>query len=492
MIGSAVFAQEPRAPLSAIDWLETMPVTPVAPPPAPIEPKVTDTGLAPRVEVVALGPDTQRTTGLVAASVTGLPDTMWQATDGETLAGLIADVDIPHLPAAQALLYSLLLTESQAPQNADAFQAARIDALIRMGALEPALALLRDVRPDTPALFKRYFDLSLIGDDAEDACRRLLATPSLNADPAAEIFCLARAGDWTTAAVLFGTSDALGLLEPARAQALARFLDPDLFEGDPPLPAPQDEDALIFTLQDALGQRPATQRWSLVYAQTDLSERVGWKAQLEAAERLAQTGAIPDNRLLGIFTDRRPSASGGIWDRVEAIQTFETALDTGSTAAVEKTLPAALRAARQGRIAARFASLFADATADHTLLGPAAQAGFDVLLLSGAYQRSLTAYPDEAARRPVITGVVRGDTSGLTGTTPLETAVIDGFSGAAPPLDRPTELGAALLASLLGLEEAYQGNVTTLADDIRRLRRLGQDDTARRAALQLLLRDGQT
>ena len=490
LMASHAQAQDTGAPLSAIDWLNTLPVAPKA---EPVEAPVTQTGLAPTVEVIALDDYAARTTGLVSHSITGLPRDLWQNADGTRIAAQLEALGIPRLPAAQALLYSLMLTESYAPHDDMAFQVARVDALTRMGALDPALSLLVNVGPEqNSALFERHFNLGLLAGDPTNACNRLLRKPELSSDKAAEIFCLARAGDWNTATILFGTADALGLLEDDKAEALARFLDPDLFEGEPPLAAPAEPDALLFTLQDALGRRPATNRWPLVYAQTDINERVGWKAQLEASERLARTGAISDNRLLGIFTDRQPSASGGIWDRVHAIQTFEVALDIGSTSAIEKTLPLAWQAVRQAEIEVRFANLFAEAVADHTLLGAGAAAGFEMILHSQLYKRVGTIFPDLAEANPILMGVVNGDTSSLTANSPLEGAIIEGFdpqnTAKATRFDGQT--GPLLLDALIGLETARQGDVTDLGWHLGVLRALGQEDTARRAALQLLLATG--
>jgi hypothetical protein len=46
--------------------------------------------------------------------------------------------------------------------------------------------------------------------------------------------------------------------------------------------------------------------------------------RLESADRGRRTadraGTIPPNVILGLYTEREPAASGGVWDRVEAFQ----------------------------------------------------------------------------------------------------------------------------------------------------------------------------
>lgn len=485
-LNAPVVAQEPEAPLSVIDWLDTM----TAAPAQVIEPPVTATGRVPSVAVSALDANEARVTGLVPKDVTGLPESLWQESRVEEVRLGLQEAGVPQIPALQALLYSLVLTEALPPVGAvQAFQLARIEALEAHGALEPALALTQSLEDGRdPAVFSKLFDLSLIAGTEDQICTRMQATPALAPDKASEIFCQARGGDWQTATLLFGTADALSLLEPAKADALARFLDPDLFEGEAALPEPQAPDALMFRLYEALGQRLPTQGLPRVFAHADLSDTAGWKSQLEAAERLAATGAIPDNRLLGLYSDRRPAASGGIWDRVQAIQQFETALNTGSAEAVSKTLPGAWAAAQAGGFATRFAGLFSEALQGVTLSGRAADLAFHVALLSPDYAQAPLAYPVRARAAPVLTGIAVGETAGLRGLSALETAVLEGFAqvadrGAAP-------LGTSLLRTIADVEAGAAGDLGRLSRGLAHLRAAGLKETAQRAALQVLLLRG--
>ena len=54
----------------------------------------------------------------------------------------------------------------------------------------------------------------------------------------------------------------------------------------------------------------------VAFAQADMRDNTGWKAQLEAAERLARNGVLDPNQLLGLYTEEKAAASGGVWDRV--------------------------------------------------------------------------------------------------------------------------------------------------------------------------------
>lgn len=488
-----------NAPLSVIDWLNEAPVAIVAPseegaivvPPPPV----------PDVSVAPLETETPRRVGLIPVESTGFPEEIWAGSSGDTLSTQIGAVPDLTLPAAQALFHSLLLTEADPPRSAaDAFDLARVDALARRGALDPALALLEEAGPTaTAAHLARYFDLTLIAGVEDRACAALRAAPRLGPGEAQRVFCAARYGDWETAALILGTADALDLIAPGTADALARFLDPDLFEGEPPLPLPQIPDPLLFRVFEAIGQPIATSQLPRVYANAALDDRAGWKAQLVAAERLALSGALPENKLLGLYTARQPAASGGIWDRVAAVQRFETALGTRSLDAIQRSLPPAWTAMRAAGLHYAFSVLFADSVDGLDLSGPAEDAAFEILLLSPLYERAAISFPDRARDRPLLAAIAAGETSVVPlPPDPLQAALHNAFSGAAEPdpaLLAPAQRGAvgeALLAALAAVHDGASGDAGRLPTALATLRALGLEDTARRAALQIALMDRPT
>lgn len=489
----------PTAPLSVIDWLdiEAAQPAPALPPTQGVEPGVAASANVPDVRVTPLDESAPRRVGLAPSSVTGLPDTIWSGSNGQTLARKLTDIATQSLPALQSLYYTLLLAEAGPPaRHADVFDLARVDALFDLGALDPALALLEQAGPErSPAHFARFLDMTLLAGTEHQACAILRARPDLSPGKAHEVYCAARDGDWSTAALQLGTGRVLGLIDEPTTLALEQFLDPDLFEGEPPLATPRAPSPLLFRLHEAIGTPIPTRSLPVVYANADLSDTAGWKAQIEAAERLSRTGAISDNRLLGLYTQRRPAASGGVWDRVESLQQFETALGTGSSSAVSKTLPAVWRTMGEARLRVHFANLFAQDLSSLTLSGETANIAFDALLLSGEYERAAQVFPLRAQRRPALAAIAAGTAPPdleLTGTagavlaafrdTAADTAIVD--------LARNDALGAALLAALALTLEGADGDVARLSKGLATLRALGLEDVARRAALQVILLEG--
>ncbi len=483
-----------QAPLSAIDWLSQTPTVALDVAPFVEEPPVDQGVTTPEVTVSPLGNVGRDAVGLLPSSVTGLPSALWQESPAQTLADRITDLRVEGSPAMQALLYTLLLAEANPPQDAgqaDALLLARVDKLVALGAIEQANALLERAGPNTETLFQRWFDVTLLLGEEQRACEALNPAPHLSPSYAARVFCLARAGDWTAAALTLETANLLGLLTLEEDALLLRFLDPEITEGEPLLVTPNDPTPLTFRLYEAIGEPLPTTSLPRPFAHADLRSTSGWKAQLEAAERLASVGALPENRLLGIYTERQPAASGMIWDRVDALQDFDRAVEAGDTTAVEETLAAAWSAAQQARVEVPFSRIYGPVLADLPLTGVAQVLAREIQLLSPAYEVAAQSGP-----RDFLAGLARG-VPPRRGQTPEEQAVAEAFNGAGVPQSfshklARGQLGEVILAAMALYEQGLSGDLRALTESLATFRALGLEDTARQAALQVLLLDRRT
>ncbi len=490
---------ESEPPLSVIDWLGEQTQNNVAlpvPDPKENEPPVSTGALAPEVTVQPLGQSGPREIGLVPSAITGLPAALWAGSNVDRLVTLINDLPDLTLPAAQSLFYTLMLAEARAPGNevnaGNALVLARVKALQDYGALDPALSLIEQAGITTsPAHFDLWMQASLLNGTEDRACTMLRAQPHLTMDYGTRIFCAARAGAWEDAALTFGSAQALKLMPPSRLALFDRFLHPENFETEAPLEPPREMDPLSFRLFEALGEPIPSSTLQRAYAVADLRNLAGWKAQLDAAERLTRAGALPDNRLLGLYTDRKAAASGGVWDRVAALQRFETALETGSAEAVAKTLPRIWQGMQNAGLEVSFAGLFAETLESFALEGRAKRIAAEVGLLSPRYERAASA----REKKDFPTFIALGEVPDLRPTGVIEGAVFDAFNGALPRADlvamvQQSRLGEAILHLLPLLHDGSQGKTRALTDALATLRALGLEDTARRAALQILLIKG--
>jgi hypothetical protein len=488
-------------PLSAIDWLENRPAQIVTPLetldlPRANEPPVAGGVRTPEVTVTPLGAPSREAAGLLPSSVTGLPRSLWSGSDGAVLDGLIEGLGNERSAAVQSLLYTLLLAEADAPALSERsdFMRTRVKALLEFGALDPAAALLERADPAHVDLFDLYFDVALLNGTPGKPCAALQAQSRLSRDMGARIFCAARGQDWDGAMLTLVTADAIGALDALEVALLEHFLDPELFENEPIPEAPARPTPLQFRLYEAIGEALPTASLTRAFSATDLSGDVGWKAQAEAAERLARVGAISDNRLLGIYTSRIPSASGGVWDRIEAVQRLETALRSGDPAAIFKQVARAWPQMRDAGLDILFAGLFAERLLQLPPLDVEGGAPPDMITkiaLVSPYYEQAAARATEDPLVLALQSVARGASPEM-GASPLQDAIARGFSSVAPPhrltaLVGEEKLGEAILRAILHADLGAAGDTTALTGAIAFMRSVGLEEVSRRFALQLLL-----
>lgn len=503
MLGAAVTAcashLSAQDPLTAIDWLAAGPQTTPLPETILLEPPVVSSAQRPEITVTPLR-SLPQPVGLVSSAATGLPVDLWNGSDPADLARLIASVRVADSPAMQALLFTVLLSETRAPEeDHDQLLLARLDRLMDLGATDPAQSLALQADPTkSRARFQRWFGASLLTGDEDQACAALHKAPYLSPSYAERIFCDARRGDWTTASLLLENVQALKLLPDADLNLLDRFLNPDVFEFAPPPAVPDTVTPLTFRLFETIGEPLPTSNLPRAYASADLRDLAGWKAQLEAAERLAHIGALHPNQFLGLFSARKPAASGGIWDRVAALQRFETALKTGSVEALSKTLPKAWNAAQQAGIETGFAELFGEELGRFTLSGGTAELVWRIRLLAPEYELAAMLPPSESADNTFLAAIAMGKPSDVQTLSERQSAISRAFTEDAtqqlvPPMLRAKvetgRLGEAILDAMILFAQGSDGNWSALTGALASFRLVGLEETARRAALQLLLLD---
>ncbi|MBT9383653.1 hypothetical protein KM176_07275 [Pseudooceanicola sp. CBS1P-1] len=496
-------------PITAIDWLSALSAAGIVVPDSGLqhnEPPVSQSALTPPVSSAPLGGVEADAVGLLPTSVTGLPASLWQGSTARDIAQRLARLDVTSSPAMQSLLYTLLLAEVDPPgetpsEGGDPLLRARIDKLRDLGAVEPALALIERAGPKTdPALFQRWFELSLLNGTEATPCQSIATDPGLAPDQGSRIFCLARDNDWDTAALLLDSATALGNLPPAEAHLLSRFLDVDSDDTAVALPPPARISPLMFRLSEAIGEPMATAGLPRAYAVSDLRGISGWKAELDAAERLARTGALPENALLGIYTSGQPSASGGIWDRVAALQAFDTALGKapggGTDAKVLNTLPGAWDAMGDAQLRVPFARIYGAQLAAYSHdAGPAGRIATRAALLAPGFEQAaagLTAHDDTDR---FLLALAQGKPDTVAPPSEAARLITEGFAEDTRPPEalmdqiRQGRLGEAILGAMELYLSARAGDLPSVVPALATFRAVGLEDTARQAALQLILLD---
>ena len=475
-----------RAPATAADGT-----------PVPTAPVAADARPAP-VTVTRLGQADADAAGLRSARSAGLPAGLWDGAAAADVAQALAAGD-PRLPATQALFDRILTAQLTVPARGEMAQGqlliARVDRLIRMGNLPFARALLQSAGGDDADRFARSFDLDMLTGEDLRACSAFGRRPGLARDMALRIYCLALNGDWGAAALTLEGAEPLGVVDPATAALLARFLDDSYAEVADTLPEPQAVTPLAFHLHEAVGQPLATGSLPLIYAWSDLGQNGGWKARLEAAERLGRAGVLPPAQLAAIYTEQRPAASGGVWDRAAALQALLGAMNGGDMASLDRVLPPALARFGEAGLAPRLAGMVAANLPDAPGPGDAAEAVVTLRLLAGLPVEppegtpSLLAWIADFAAGGASAGPATNDPQGRAAAL---AAAVDGEAGArddaaAPPTAPQPGSGLAALAAMADVDAGLDGDLTRAARGLTQLVALGYGDTARQAAVELMI-----
>lgn len=495
LVGAAPLQAE--SPLSAIDWLSQSVSQPTASGKPPLnEPPVSEGLSNGNVAVSVIGGPSLDGTGLLRPAVTGLPHNLWGLGKTADIVAAIGSEQVTTLPALRGLLLSVLLAEAAPPADSgpDAgLLVARIDKLLDLGALDQARALLDASGARSPDLFRRSFDVALLTGEEDRGCRVMISSPGLAPTFPARIFCLARSGDWNAAALTLRTAQALGYVSDDEDALLSRFLDPDLYEGDPALTPPARVTPLAWRMFEAIGEPLPTAPLPIAFAHAELRPQAGWKSQIEAAERLSRAGAIAPNLLLGLYTERAPAASGGVWDRVAAFQKFEAALNAVDRRGVEQTLPELWSRLAEAELEAPFAELYGERLDTFGLTGEARNIAFDAGLLSPAFETIAANHIAGSPRELFLIGIAKGDLTAIPAPDSLSRAIKPAYDGTAPlPADLQTMLdenrvGEAILSAISRIESGVQGNLVSVTEGLALLRAVGQERIARRTALELLL-----
>ncbi len=452
-------------PLSAIDWLTQDTRTPFQQVnPTDFEEPVATSIVTETITVTSLDDAVDDIAGLMPLDLARLPEALWSGANPDAMRAALADMPHDLLPAARDLLYRVVL--ARAPSDSQ-ITAARVDTLLRFGAIQPAFAMYDAVAPDTAEGFGHFFDAALLTWQVSPACSLLAQTPSLSRRAADKVYCTARVGDWDTAVLQYFTHDALGDIPRPINKLLGGFLDPTLAEELEFAPVnAQAISPLEFRLRESVGAAVPTTGLPLKFVATDLQPAAGWRAQIEAAERLAASGALPAETLFEIYGLGKAAASGGVWERVRMVAALENARGAGDKVAMQSVLPDLWTSAQAAKLRLPFAQALADNLEFIRFTDDASQT---------IRQRILWLAQD--------TGAIPDDLLNLAPKDTV-TAITLAFDETLSP--RPVT-AQAILQTLSNVRVAQDGDLNALQLALVGLRSLGFEAEARALAVQYLI-----
>ena len=479
-------------PLSAIDWLSesvaTDPSTPIAPPIELFAKPPHD------VTVAALDGALPDLAGMLDAADIGVSPRLWGRSSAADLSRALSVMPMSGPPSLRRLKSDLMVARLDAPIDAagdDALFLARVDKLLEAGHLDRAAALLDLVGVNEPQRFRRWFDIALLRGTEDTACDQLEAIPELSPTYPARIFCLARNGEWDVAALTLGNAEALNILSPYEDQVFLHFLEPEVGE-EQELPPFANPTPLFYRIYEAVGERPETHTLPVAFAHADLSDRVGWKTRLRGAERLAASGALSGGALIALMQEHGAAASGGVWERVDALSDLSDEVEAGRIRAA--TLSRGWGAAREGGYRAAIAEWIAPTLSTLDTANVTSRAAFEAAVFVDDPALAARFVTDDADR--LVVSLLSGGPAVGAPQSGLGRAVVAGLSPG--PLPESAALliddargGEALIAALTHLSDGAAGDPAAVERALRTLVHLGATDAARRIGAELLLEGGE-
>ena len=497
---TAGFAQ---TPLSAIDWLSDSikdpPEFEILPDTVPlITPLIQDISV--KKGLTPVSPDA---IGLLSPALTGFSADLW----GDMLAGDIADLlsNFPNegTPEARSLFRRILLAQANpAPndiQNGLVLQA-RVARLLEIGALDAAEALIGLAPATNPQIFQQKFDIAILTNRTREVCDVLKSTPAISNDISARVFCLARGGDWNAAAITLSLGAGINAIDPDREEMLIRFLDPELFEGEPDPVAPSPMTIMDFVLREAvLLPRPAG-LLPLPYLYRDIGNRAPLRAKLEASERLVMAGSLPSNLLFAAYREGKAASSGGVWGRANSVQKLDRALAEGADETISQAVSATYEEFSNAGLLNALAEEYADTLATLEYSVEYADTKLPILDLLHIANISNISWSNSAVldenRRLAMAIVTLAPLIIDPAGSAMQKSIVNGLNGPLPDSPAAARLlnlleenrqGQAILASLQLLSSGALADPEGVRTGLYVLVAAGQSAVARRIAVQILL-----
>ena len=362
------------------------------------------------------------------------------------------------------------------------------------GALNEAQALLEALPQTAATHIETAFDVSLILDDSARFCQSLAPEHLASLIFEARFFCLVQAGEWDAAALALAAMEALELVTDETATLLWAYLDPDLAEKlVDAQPDPGEINPLIFAVLKDVGLPLNVETLPIKFAAADLDGANGWRAQIDAAIRLAQRGTLSGNELVAIFTQGAPSASGRIWDHVAAWQRFDSELARQNPQATEAALTAAWDAAIELNLEVVFAGLYAKDLKALPLGDDTRRLSHEMLLLTREFDEAVRTLDGQDASSQLLRAIADGQPLLLAPKNERFAAANRAFAdgeAVSPTVQRLLDagrIGEALLKAIADIDAGWIGDPSQLTSGLATLRAIGLEREARQIALQILL-----
>ena len=305
--------------------------------------------------------------GIIPTNITGIDPNIWFGIDETILYQKFKSLSNLRFHSAQTFLKRILISETNPPISVPGFRQtgkfyllAKLDKLIKLGALDEAETAILQVPRNSRDLFERWAKIAFLTGRLTKLCETLKKNPGLTKELSIRIMCLVNQNDWNAAALTLSTAANLKLLNSNREKLLIYYLNPDLLSIKDLSWESQTLDEIDnFILRSA--REPLTK-------ETNKPEHkyLAFKNGLETfelvpvAEALAIQKSLNISSLFDIYRNSSIKGGNGFWQRVIAIKNLDLTLNRDNDKSVSIALNHTIKTMHSANLLSLFAVEYAD------------------------------------------------------------------------------------------------------------------------------------
>ena len=287
--------------------------------------------------------------GIIPSNITGIDTDIWRKVNEQTLYNELQSLPDLQFHSAQTFLKRVLISETNPPLlskksrlSGSLYLIARLDKLIKIGALDEAESLINQVAQINSDLFIRLSKISFLTGRLGPMCDKLNKQPSLSNDLSVRVICLSKLNDWNAAVLILSSAVSLNLLDKNREMLLINYLDPDV-SLQTTLPFDYTNfDEIDFYLGNLAKNFNSKLTDSVKYHYASHINNNNLVDKILAAEALVTKKSISVSTLFDIYRSNTIEGSKGFWGRMRAIKNLDQNLERNNEQsvgiAIERTI----------------------------------------------------------------------------------------------------------------------------------------------------------
>ncbi|MDG2474085.1 MAG: hypothetical protein P8M50_02250 [Paracoccaceae bacterium] len=330
--------------------------------------EITDEGIISlTIEKSNLKPTNLNSIGIIPTDITGIDPGIWKYTDESDLFNSLRKLPDLKFQSAQTFLKRILISETQPPissgelnQQGRLYLLAKLDKLIKIGALDEAETTILQIPKIDSDLFERWTRIAFLTGRITKLCKELRDNSGLSKDLSLRIICLMKLNDWDAAALTLATAYSLEMIAQNRADLLIHYLDPKLIPKNQLAVTINASDEIDHFLINSNAKIPSAASDQVRYQYMIYKSNSSLENTINAAEKLVIKKSINASSLFDIYRNNYIDGSIGFWQRMIAVKNLDMTLKRNNHKAVSIALNKAIEEMHSANLLFLFAGEYAD------------------------------------------------------------------------------------------------------------------------------------